>query len=111
MDAADLEFVRDMPRYAETAIRLLGAANATELPGDERTYLAVRHAVEVVGGAANNVSKQAQAELAEIPWSRVIGMRHRLVHGCRHVRAEILEKTIREELPRRIALLKQALRE
>jgi uncharacterized protein with HEPN domain len=38
-------------------------------------------------------------------------MRHHLVHGYRQVRAEILAKTVREDLPELIATLRRSLKD
>ncbi len=111
MDEVDLEFIRDMLRYSEVAVRLLGSAGAAELARDERTYLAVWHALQIVGEAAGRVSKAAQAELRNVPWSRIVGMRHHLVHGYRQVRTEILSRTVREDLPELIATLRRSLKD
>ncbi len=63
MDEVDLELIRDMLRYAEVATRLLGPADASEFARDDRTYLAVWQALQIVGEAASQVSKATQAEL------------------------------------------------
>jgi uncharacterized protein with HEPN domain len=99
MDEVDLDLIRDMLRYSRTAIRLLGSASAETFAEDERTYLAVWQALQVVGEAASRVSPATRRELPGIPWSQVIGMRHHLVHGYRQVRAEIVVRTVREDLP------------
>ena len=109
MDQLDIEFVRDMLRHAELAQSLAGTTGAAELMRDERTYLAVRHAMQIIGEAANQVSGEARAALPDVPWSRLVGMRHHLVHGYRGVRAEILVRTIRENVPGLIASLRRAL--
>ena len=109
MNDVDREFLEDMLRYAETSVRLLGRMDAGELLGDERTYLAVWQAIQIVGEAANQVSRDARSELVDVPWPEVIGMRHRLVHGYRKVRAEFLVQAIRNEIPVLISSLRRAL--
>ncbi len=109
MDDLDFELLRDMLRHAEIATKLLGPSGATELVADERSYLAIRHALQVVGEAASRVSEGGRMTLPEVPWSLVVGMRHHLVHGYRQVRAEIIVKTIREDLPGLVAALRRSL--
>ena len=111
MDELDREFLADMLRYAETAIQLLGDADEVDISADERTYLAVSRALQIIGEAANRVSAAARDELSEIPWPEVTGMRHHLVHGYQHIRAEILVSTIRGDLPDLIVLLRRALKD
>ena len=110
MDEVDLDLIRDMHRFSETATRLLGSASAEAFAADERTYLAVWQALQIVGEAAGRISRATQSELPEIPWSQVIGMRHHLVHGYRQVRAEIIARTVREDLPPLVRALEDALR-
>ena len=50
-----------MLRYAETATRLLGALDTSEFARDDRTYLAVWQALQIVGEAASRVSKATQS--------------------------------------------------
>jgi uncharacterized protein with HEPN domain len=65
--------------------------------------------VQIIGEAATHVSAAARSELSEIPWAKVVGMRHRLVHGYQGIRAEIVVKTVRDDLPTLIASLRGAL--
>lgn len=36
--------------------------------------------IEIVGEAANNVSKKFQKDNPEVPWRKVIGIRNHLIH-------------------------------
>jgi uncharacterized protein with HEPN domain len=83
MDEVDLDLIRDMLRYSEVAIRLLGTMDSAEFKGDDRTFLAVWQALQIVGAAASKISRTTQRDLPSVPWSKVIGMRHHLVHGYR----------------------------
>jgi uncharacterized protein with HEPN domain len=48
---------------------------------DERTQRAVYSQIVIAGEAAGRVDRTFQAAHLNVPWSGVIGMRHRLVHG------------------------------
>lgn len=41
---------------------------------------AVERSVEVVGEAARKVSKSFKESHAEIPWTKIVGQRHRIAH-------------------------------
>jgi len=41
---------------------------------------ALMHLVQIIGEAARKISTEFQENHPEIPWTEVIGMRHRLVH-------------------------------
>ncbi|MBT9258569.1 MAG: DUF86 domain-containing protein, partial [Clostridiales bacterium] len=53
----------------------------------------------VIGEAANAVSADFRQSHPHIPWSRMIGMRHRLVHGYRTVDARIVWATLQNDIP------------
>lgn len=54
--------------------------NWEEFDRDDNLRLAVVHLIQIIGEAARYVSEETQMEHANIPWSDVIGMRHRVVH-------------------------------
>lgn len=49
-----------------------------------------------------------RAELPDLPWAQVVGMRNRLVHAYFDVNRDILWDTVRLALPRLLALLRRA---
>ena len=61
--------------------------------------LALRYLVQVVGEAASQLTDQFKREHGHIPWSSVIGMRHRLVHGYHAVDLEVVWDTVKNSLP------------
>ncbi|WP_249355630.1 DUF86 domain-containing protein [Chloracidobacterium aggregatum] len=53
--------------------------------------------------SAKRISPQTRAAHPEIPWSEVIGMRHRLVHGYFEVDLQKVWDTVHRDLPLLIA--------
>ena len=66
---------------------------------DEMLALALVRLLEIVGEAANYVSTEFQSKHPEIPWTHMIGMRNRLIHGYFDINYTIVWKTITEDLP------------
>ncbi len=99
MNEIDREWLLDMLDYARKATRILGTADAKALAADERSFLALSYAVQVIGEAAGKVSPEGRAALPSISWQDAIAMRHRLVHGYRGRSAEIIVQTITDKLP------------
>jgi len=60
---------------------------------------AVVRAIEVLGEAAGKVSDETRSVAPGIPWSSIVGMRNRLIHGYFDIDAEIVWKTVVDELP------------
>jgi uncharacterized protein with HEPN domain len=109
MLASDRDYLTDMLHCAEAAQRLLGSVDAEALVRNEEKFLAVAHALQNIGEAANRLSPDARARLSDVPWRRIIGMRHHLVHGYRTILPDVVVKTIRESIPSLIASLRRAL--
>jgi len=66
--------------------------------------------IEIVGEAANQVSKATREQLPGIPWADIVGMRNRLVHAYFDINLEILWRTVQYDLPPLIAVLERVLK-
>ena len=91
---------------AETLAAFVAGRNSQDLNSDRMLLFAVVRAIEILGEAASRLSAEAQTTIPGVPWTSVIGMRNRLIHGYFDVDTEIVWKTATVEVP---ALL-QALR-
>lgn len=60
--------------------------------------LALVRLLEVVGEAANRVPTQEQTLHPEIPWSQIIGLRNRLIHGYDAIDLDILWQIVSQDL-------------
>ena len=108
MDEIDREWLTDMLEHARAAVTILGERDAAQLDSDTTTLFAVSHAVLILGEAANRVSPKGQTAFPGIAWSKIIGMRNRLVHAYRTRSAPVLVDTVRNHLPSLIAILEEA---
>ncbi len=54
---------------------------------------------EILGEAANQISKKTKDQFPEIPWKQLVGMRNRLIHAYFDTDLDIIWKTIRDYLP------------
>ena len=66
---------------------------------DENLRLAVVHLIQVVGEAARRVSAEGRAAHPEIPWRRITGMRHKIVHDYLDVDEDIVWEVATVDLP------------
>jgi len=57
----------------------------------------VRH-LQIIGEAANRVTEETRARFSEIPWGKMIGMRHILVHGYFEIDTEIVWTVVEKDL-------------
>ena len=74
-----------------------------------RPQFAIVRALEIVGEAAARVTPPTRAAHPEIPWSAVVGMRNRPVHGYFDVDLAIVWRTATESLPVLIEALEKIL--
>jgi uncharacterized protein with HEPN domain len=58
----------------------------------------VRH-LQIIGEAAGRISVDTQMRFPEVPWGKMIGMRHVLVHGYFEIDLEIVWAAIEKDLP------------
>jgi len=86
----------DMTRRAVKAIKDKSRDKYDE---DDILRMGLTHLVQVIGEAARKVSPTFQGEHPEIPWRRIIGMRHRIVHDYMRVDEDILWQVVTKDLP------------
>jgi uncharacterized protein with HEPN domain len=101
--------LRHMLDYSREAVDLLGNKSLDDLQADRVLQLALTQLIQIVGEAATRVPEQVRATMPQIPWSQVVGMRHRLVHGYDLIDFEVVFDTVRDSLPPLIQQLEEAI--
>jgi uncharacterized protein with HEPN domain len=71
----------------------------SDLSNDRKLELALVKCVEIIGEAANSISKEFKNNSSQIPWPEIIGMRNRLIHAYFEINLDILWKTLTDDLP------------
>jgi len=106
-DQRDAAYLWDMLDAARTVEQLSSGLDFTQYSNDRRTQLAVERSLEIIGEAARRVSASFQNSHPEIPWRQIIGQRNVLIHEYGEVKQERIWKTVTENIPQLIELLKQ----
>jgi len=88
-----------MIEAAELALRFVKGRKPEDLLNDDMLRMALLHAVQIVGEAAAKVSDEVKNEAPDIPWSLIVGMRNRLVHGYMEIDDDILWSTVTDRMP------------
>ena len=96
----DPAFLDDIVLSAGGIEGICSGLDLKDLISDEMIQAAVLHHLTVIGEAANRVSAECKARHPEIPWSRIVSQRNRIVHDYFGLDWTLLWKTIREDLPR-----------
>ena len=96
---------------AEAVAQFIAGRRRADLDGDRMLLFAIVRAIEVLGEASARMSPDTQALAPSIPWTSIVGMRNRLIHGYFDVDAEIVWKTATVELPALLESLRRLARE
>ena len=95
----DLIRLQHMMDYAREALQLVLGKSRNDLDSDRLLGLALIRLMEMIGEAANRVSPEYKSCYASIPWSQIIGLRNRLIHGYDDVDMDILWEILNQDLP------------
>jgi uncharacterized protein with HEPN domain len=58
----------------------------------------IRH-LQIIGEAAQGLPKELQMKAPQVPWSKIIGMRHILVHGYFDIDNDVVWQAVIHDLP------------
>jgi len=58
----------------------------------------LRH-LQIIGEAAFRVPDEVKAQTSNIPWAKIIGMRHILVHDYFQIDTEVVWEVVEKDLP------------
>lgn len=99
MRADDRVRLAHMIDAADTIGNFIAGRNRADLDSDRMLLFAVVHAIEVLGEAAARVSDETRQVAPDIPWSAIVAMRNRLIHGYFDIDTAVVWKTISVEIP------------
>lgn len=97
--------------HAVEAVEMVHGLDAEDLTADRKLALAMVQLSEIIGEAANRVSTGLTAEHPEIPWTDIVDLRNRLIHGYDSIDLDLLWDIVALDLPPLIDQLRLLLRE
>ncbi len=100
---------RHMLDNARKARTLTQGKTREDLDNEWINTLALVRLLEVIGEAANRVPNEKQKRHPEIPWSEIVGLRNRLIHGYDSIDLDILWQIVSQDLPPSIQSLEAIL--
>jgi uncharacterized protein with HEPN domain len=95
--------------HARRAVSAVAHRSRADLDRDWMLQMALRQVIEMMGEAANRVSREGQARYTDIPWRSAIAARNRIAHGYDTVDYDTVWRIITQEFPLLIAALEGAL--
>jgi uncharacterized protein with HEPN domain len=105
MSKDDLVRMRHMLDSAIEAVELIQGKCRADLNTNRVLSLALVRLLEIAGEAANRVTTATRQQQPKIPWSQIVSLRNRLIHGYDDVDLDILWKILTEDLPKLIEQL------
>ena len=98
-----------MLAYARRGVALAEGATREDFEHDEKLQFALAYVIMIVGEAGSRLTPSARETLPQLPWSDIIGMRHRLVHGYGSISRNVVWDVTTNDLPALIAALEHHL--
>lgn len=84
---------------AEFAENHLAGFQFDAFSDDQKTYDAVLMQLVNIGEMVNRLSLEFRDKHDQLPWHQVVAMRNQITHGYFQIKAEIVWKTAKEDLP------------
>ena len=106
---ADRDRVEHMLAAARDAVAIGVGRRREEMDSDILLRHALVHCVQVIGEAAARVSAGTRTRTPELPWAKIVGMRHILVHDYFKVDHDAVWRVLRDHIPQMIPALESAL--
>ena len=99
----DRERLADILRAARHVLDFTEGIEQGQLDDDPMRQFALAGALATIGEAAAHISKETKAQRPWIPWPRITGMRHRLIHAYWQTDTERLLDVARNHIPELIS--------
>ena len=95
----DQNRLRHMLDHAREAVAFARGKTRRDLQRDRLLQLGLVRLIEIVGEAAARVSSETRARHPAIPWSEIVSLRNRLIHGYDAVDMDVLWSIVNTDLP------------
>lgn len=99
MRRSHTDYLNDMVHYAQKVREFTKGLEYEQFVRNEEKFLAVIHAIQIIGEAAHRLPKHFKAQHPGVPWDDIAGMRHFIVHSYYVVDPRIVWRTIQEDIP------------
>lgn len=75
------------------------ALTRADFDRDENLQLAVTHLLQNIGEAARHLSEETRNAHPEVPWQKIVGMRHKVVHDYFEIDLDIVWQAATSDIP------------
>ena len=102
-------YIRDMVEFCEKALSYTNGMERAEFFADRLTYDATLRNIQLIGEAAQCIPDEVTSRYPDIPWDKIIGTRHHLVHNYRGLIESTIWDIIQQDIPALLPQLEQIL--
>jgi uncharacterized protein with HEPN domain len=98
-ETGDASYLWDMLDAARAVKEFVSHRSYQDYLRDRMLRGAVERHVEIIGEAAGRISKTFRDAQPEIPWQRIIGQRHALIHEYGEIQHDLIWKVATAHIP------------
>ncbi|HEX8341087.1 MAG TPA: HepT-like ribonuclease domain-containing protein [Tepidisphaeraceae bacterium] len=98
MKRDELAYVIDIFERAERLHDRMPTITREQFDADFIIFDGVAHTLQVIGEAASKLGKDYRASIPQVPWPKVIAMRHIIVHGYHRTNPDTIWKTANNQM-------------
>lgn len=103
-------FLRQMLDHSKEVLFHMNGKSRKDLDEDRLLNLGVVRLLEIIGESGARIPKEERDRYPDIPWTDIVGMRNRLIHGYDKVDLNLVWTVATRSLPSLIRQLEQILR-
>ena len=104
-DEGDPARLWDMLAHAREIVQTIHGKPFVEYLRDKNLRLATERRIEIIGEAARRISPEFQTSHPEIPWQKIVALRHILAHEYGEIKQEVVFRIATVRIPELIAHL------
>lgn len=99
VDIADRVRVQHMIDAARQGLKFVEGRERLHLDQDQMLRRAMLHVLQEIGEAASRVSDPSRQRISGLPWTKIVGMRHLMVHTYWSVNLDLVWEVATRDLP------------
>lgn len=93
------DYIRDIIDSSEKAMQFVEGMTFESFSIDAKSVFAVIRALEIIGEAAKHIPQTVRERYSDAPWREMAGLRDKLIHRYFGVNLVVVWKTVVEDVP------------